>query len=80
SYFEWVQNHANEQWTLETVHEKLQTKMAEAVDLVFDCWQNHSFSSNGTLIKASELNFRTIALVISIKRVAEATLLRGVWP
>ncbi|MCK5924612.1 MAG: Glu/Leu/Phe/Val dehydrogenase, partial [Methylococcales bacterium] len=80
SYFEWVQNHANEQWALETVNEKLQKKMAAAVDLVFDYWQNYSFSPNDALIKASEPNFRTIALVIAIKRVADATLLRGIWP
>ncbi|MCK5872161.1 MAG: Glu/Leu/Phe/Val dehydrogenase [Methylococcales bacterium] len=80
SYFEWVQNQANEQWTLETVNKKLQNKMAEAVDLVLDDWKNHSFSSNDTLINASKPDFRTIALVIAIKRVAEATLLRGIWP
>ncbi|MCK5898029.1 MAG: Glu/Leu/Phe/Val dehydrogenase, partial [Methylococcales bacterium] len=80
SYFEWVQNHSNEQWADEVVNEKLQKKMATAVDLVFDYWQNNSLSSGDTLTKNSEPDFRTIALVIAIKRVADATLLRGIWP
>lgn len=82
SYFEWVQNQANEQWDIELVDEKLQKKMYKAVDVVFDHWQSYSISKNvaNTLPTESVPDFRTIALIIAIKRVADTTLLRGIWP
>ena len=87
SYFEWVQNQANQQWDLDDVNTKLQKKMYETVDAVFDRWQRFVVgeekpSSEETIKNSDELNpsFRSMALSIAIERVAEATLMRGIWP
>jgi len=86
SYYEWVQNHANEQWDLETVNHKLEKRMFNAVDAVFDLWQGYvvgDFPHSEELTKPDKEtipSLRTIALIIAIKRVADATLLRGIWP
>lgn len=85
SYFEWVQNQANEQWELDLINEKLQKRMYAAMDVVFDHWQNYSIcesvaTEETVLPKECVPDFRTIALIIAIKRVADATLLRGIWP
>jgi len=84
SYYEWVQNQANEQWDLEEVTEKLKAKMYKAVDEVFDRWQSFvvgeepSVRGEGTDWQAPD--FRTVALLIAIERVTKATLMRGIWP
>ncbi|MDT8281876.1 MAG: Glu/Leu/Phe/Val dehydrogenase [Gammaproteobacteria bacterium] len=39
SYFEWVQNQANQQWDIEEVNARLQKKMYKLVDVVFSRWQ-----------------------------------------
>ena len=86
SYYEWVQNNANEQWELETINNKLQKRIFAAVDTVFSRWQcyvvgDESVSECRALIEANgPPDFRTVALVIAIKRVADATLMRGIWP
>lgn len=87
SYFEWVQNQANQQWDLDDVNTKLQKKMYETVDAVFDRWQRFVVgeekpSSEEAIKNSDELNpsFRSMALSIAIERVAEATLMRGIWP
>ena len=87
SYFEWVQNHDNEQWTYEEVDAKLQAKMQATVDLIFKRWQSiivgEEIPVNAQ--KADELcvtkpDMRTVALIIAVERVARATLMRGIWP
>jgi glutamate dehydrogenase/leucine dehydrogenase len=87
SYYEWVQNQANEQWDAEKVDEKLKSRMYAAVDTVFNRWQSYvvgeqSSDDTETVDIASQdiPDFRTIALAIAIERVTEATLLRGIWP
>lgn len=87
SYFEWVQNQANQQWDLDDVNAKLQKKMYETVDAVFDRWQRFVVgeekpSSEETITNSDGLkpNFRSMALSIAIERVAKATLMRGIWP
>ncbi len=87
SYYEWVQNSANEQWSLETVNQKLQNKMFTTVDTVFELWQDCVVGddliqqkNNKTMSPGPVPDFRTVALIIAIKRVANATLLRGIWP
>ena len=87
SYFEWVQNQANQQWDLDDVNTKLQKKMYETVDAVFDRWQRFVVGeekpSGEETIKNSDglkPNFRSMALSIAIERVAKATLMRGIWP
>lgn len=86
SYYEWVQNSANEQWDLDVINQKLQKRMYAAVDAVFDYWQGCVVGDNpvAQVNSANRVNavpdFRTVALIIAIKRVADATLMRGIWP
>lgn len=87
SYYEWVQNQANEQWSLEQVTEKLKAKMSAVVDAVFNRWQSFVVgeelpADQATAAEAGQQapDFRTIALLIAIERVAKATLIRGIWP
>ena len=85
SYFEWVQNQANEQWDLETVNNKLKKKMYQCVDTIFNRWQAFICgeekginNKSGGQIECPD--FRTVALLIAIERVHNATLIRGIWP
>lgn len=86
SYYEWVQNSANEQWDLDVINQKLQKRMYAAVDAVFDYWQGCVVGDNPVTPVDDEKrvnavpDFRTVALIIAIKRVADATLMRGIWP
>jgi glutamate dehydrogenase (NAD(P)+) len=87
SYFEWVQNQANEQWGFEEVDKKLQSRMYNAVDTVFNRWQcfvvgDESAADEEMTAKSVQQapNFRTVALLIAIERVTQATLIRGIWP
>lgn len=86
SYYEWVQNSANEQWELELVNQKMRNRIYAAVDAVFDYWQgcvvgeNPVESTDEVTTVENAPDFRTVALIIAIKRVADATLMRGIWP
>jgi glutamate dehydrogenase (NAD(P)+) len=72
SYFEWVQNNENEQWTLEEVQSKLQAKMERATDAVLD--------TRDRLSKERPVDLRTAAFALAIERVARVALDRGIWP
>jgi glutamate dehydrogenase (NAD(P)+) len=90
SYYEWVQNIENEQWDEEEVNAKLLRKMTRATDSVLDTRER----INGSLeeIQTSrakrghgsdalgEIDIRTAAYVLAVKRVADVTLRRGIWP
>ena len=86
SYFEWVQNIENENWTEAQVNDKLKAKMERATDSVIDRQaalndQVHSGrlkSSSGE--KLEPVDLRTAALALAIDRVATAALQRGIWP
>ncbi|UCH40624.1 MAG: Glu/Leu/Phe/Val dehydrogenase [Gammaproteobacteria bacterium] len=78
SYYEWVQNQINEQWDYDTTTEKMRRKIHEAMDDVFDRWE--AFVVGEETPRNSLPDFRTVALVIAIERVAHATLMRGIWP
>lgn len=86
SYYEWVQNNANEQWELDVINQKLQKRMFAAIDAAFNHWQSYVIGDVPEKESKAELSshvvpdFRTVALIIAIKRVADATLLRGIWP
>jgi len=87
SYFEWVQNQANQQWELDEVNSRLQKRMYKVVDFVFDRWQEFVIGEatpfDDEKIKDSisrKPDFRSIALSIAVERVAKATLMRGIWP
>ena len=87
SYYEWLQNQANEQWDYEQVMDRLRVRMYKAVDAVFDRWQSfvvgeeESPAGSGLPAGAREIpDYRTVALIIAIERVTRATLMRGIWP
>ncbi len=85
SYYEWVQNQANEQWDLETINHKLKKKMQTSVDTVFERWQAFLVCEKTVLDEETQQplecpDFRTVALITAIERVANATLIRGIWP
>ena len=87
SYYEWVQNQANEQWDLDEITEKLKAKMYKAVDEVFNRWQSFVVGEEPPAKGEEESgqapqapDFRTVALIIAIERVTKATLMRGIWP
>jgi glutamate dehydrogenase (NAD(P)+) len=68
SYFEWVQNTQEFAWTLEVVNERLHHIMLEA------------FQRTLMRSQRDNVDMRTAALLEGIARVAEAKLLRGVFP
>ena len=87
SYFEWVQNQANQQWDIEEVNHRLQKRMYKVVDTVFDRWQEfvvgEKTPSDNEIIKKAQRqkpDFRCVALSLAIERIAKATLMRGIWP
>jgi glutamate dehydrogenase (NAD(P)+) len=68
SYFEWVQNTQEFAWTLEEVNDHLHKIMVEA------------FQRTLMRSQRDNVDMRTAALLEGIGRVAEAKLLRGVFP
>jgi glutamate dehydrogenase/leucine dehydrogenase len=73
SYYEWVQNNENEQWTLDEVQSKLQARMERATDAVIDTRERLSKPD-------SPVDLRTAAFALAIERVARVALDRGIWP
>jgi len=87
SYFEWVQNQANQRWDIEEVNERLKKRMYEVMDTTFNRWQGFvvgeeipSDKETGNKSIGQKPDFRCMALSIAIERVAKATLIRGIWP
>lgn len=68
SYFEWVQNLQELLWSEEEVSERLARIM------------RRSFSEVLSLSNAEKVPMSTAALMLGIKRVADATRLRGIYP
>jgi glutamate dehydrogenase (NAD(P)+) len=68
SYFEWVQDTQNFQWSLEEINDRLHKALKSAF--------------HRTLLRSQrdKLDMRTSALIEGIQRVAEAKLLRGLFP
>ncbi|WP_393970830.1 Glu/Leu/Phe/Val dehydrogenase [Oxyplasma meridianum] len=67
SYFEWVQNQTGDYWTEKEVYEKLDKKMTQATHDVLDASEKY------------KVDPRTAAYIVSIKRVADAMKLRGMY-
>jgi glutamate dehydrogenase (NAD(P)+) len=65
SYFEMVQNASMYYWDLETIHERLATKMSTAYHSVLDS------------AKKYDVNMRKAAYVVAVNRVIEAMKIRG---
>ena len=68
SYFEWVQALQAFPWTEDQVNERLKQIMCDSFNAVYDTSQKHN------------VNMRTGAMVYAVKRVAEFTQLRGIYP
>ncbi len=68
SYFEWVQGLQQFFWTGDQIAERLSTHMRQAVASVWD------------LSVANSTSLRDAAYSVAIRRVAEATRLRGIYP
>ena len=68
SYFEWVQNNYNYYWTEDEVNKSLDTKITAAFHEVWDMHEKH------------KCNMRDAAYLVAVKRVADATKLRGFFP
>jgi glutamate dehydrogenase (NAD(P)+) len=68
SYFEWVQDTQNYNWTLEEVNDRLHKVMTDA------------FRRTVTRAQRDKLDMRTSALIEGVQRVAEAKLARGLFP
>ncbi len=65
SYFEWVQNQAGYYWTEKEVYDRLDQKMTEATHAVLDAAKKYNIDP------------RTAAYTVSVKRVADAMKMRG---
>jgi len=74
SYFEWVQNIENEQWSEDHVNEHLREKMEAATDAVLQM-QIEIKDRSGVSV-----DLRTSAFALAIKRVSTVALARGIWP
>ncbi|PFG32475.1 Glu/Leu/Phe/Val family dehydrogenase [Sanguibacter antarcticus] len=68
SYFEWVQANQAYWWTLAEIEEKLAGRMRSA------------YADVAGLARRENLTLRDAALVIGVKRVAEAHQIRGLYP
>ena len=68
SYFEWVQDLQNFFWAEEEVNTKLSRIMRGAYAQVDQTMHSH------------KTDMRTAALIIGVKRVADATITRGIFP
>ncbi|MEW9502023.1 Glu/Leu/Phe/Val family dehydrogenase [Jeotgalibacillus marinus] len=65
SYFEWVQNNQGYYWTEDKVNEKLEKKIIDAFNQVYDLAQNR------------RVNMRVAAYMVGVKKAAEASRFRG---
>lgn len=68
SYFEWVQDLQNFFWEENEVNNKLTRIM------------RHSYAAVDRTMQAHKTDMRTAAYIIGVKRVAEATTTRGIYP
>jgi glutamate dehydrogenase (NAD(P)+) len=68
SYFEWVQANQTYWWTEQEIADKLEHRMTTA------------YADVAALAKREGLSLRDAALVIGVKRVAEAHQIRGLYP
>jgi len=74
SYFEWVQNIENEHWSEDHVNKHLREKMEAATDAVLSMQQEIKDRHD------ADVDLRTSAFALAIKRVSTAALMRGIWP
>lgn len=68
SYFEWLQNRNGELWPLEEVMIKIEKKLTEVYKKVEN------------LVKEEQIDHRTAAYILAIKRIETAYIQRGIFP
>ena len=68
SYFEWVQNRNGDHWSEEFVNEKLERWMKSAFEAVWAEKEKHN------------IDMRTAAGIIAVKRLVNSYRVRGIWP
>ena len=68
SYFEWVQGLQEFFWSEEEINERLERIMQRSFSSVLDLALKHGVA------------LRTAAYMVAVKRVADATLMRGIYP
>jgi glutamate dehydrogenase (NAD(P)+) len=68
SYFEWVQDLNRDHWSEQVVNEKLKGIMVKA------------FQETLAIARREQIYMRTAAYLLAVKRVAEATQMRGLYP
>jgi glutamate dehydrogenase (NAD(P)+) len=68
SYFEWVQDLNRDHWTEVEVNAKLKTIMVKA------------FSETLAIARREQCDMRTAAYLLAVQRVADATMMRGLYP
>jgi glutamate dehydrogenase (NAD(P)+) len=68
SYFEWVQDLNRDHWSEQVVNEKLKSIMVKA------------FQETLAIARREQIYMRTAAYLLAVKRVAEATQMRGLYP
>ncbi|POG55027.1 glutamate dehydrogenase GdhB [Haloferax marisrubri] len=68
SYFEWLQDLNHRSWSLERVHDELETEMLRAWTAVRERVEEH------------DVTWRDAAYMVALERVSEAHEHRGLWP
>ena len=68
SYFEWLQNRNGELWSLDEVMVKIEKKLTEV------------FKKVEKLANDDNIDFRTAAYILAIKRIETAYIQRGIFP
>jgi glutamate dehydrogenase (NAD(P)+) len=68
SYFEWLQNLRREYWKEDEVNQRLDRSISKAFSDVYETHDQYT------------VNMRKASTLLAIKRVVEATKIRGIWP
>ncbi len=68
SYFEWLQNLRREYWKEDEVNQRLDRSISNAFSDVYETHDQYT------------VNMRKASTLLAIKRVVEATNIRGIWP
>jgi glutamate dehydrogenase (NAD(P)+) len=90
SYFEWVQNLANEHWSAEEVHSRLREKMYHATDSILttraalienlERYQDAWAEVQPQWPRPKRPTLRTAAHVVALERCRQTAEHRGIWP